>query len=78
MLSLISQAVMLLNFLLFMLVRNSNDLYEAFGFVNDKPAFLSFVLFGYLLSPVDEVRVKAAHQRTTSASADVPCNLDLI
>lgn len=53
---------MLANFMLFALMRNAPGLYEDFGFTKGRPAFISFVLFQYLVTPVDEVG-SAAHTR---------------
>lgn len=52
------QAIMLVQFGLFTLIRNSDSLYESFGFTEAKPAFIAFVLFQFILSPVDEVSAK--------------------
>eukprot|EP00879_Flechtneria_rotunda_P033237 GHRR01036789.1.p3 GENE.GHRR01036789.1~~GHRR01036789.1.p3 ORF type:complete len:127 (+),score=46.82 GHRR01036789.1:358-738(+) len=49
------QIIMLANFVLFAALRNAPGLYESFGFKDSKPAFIAFVLFQYIVSPVDEV-----------------------
>jgi hypothetical protein len=50
------QFITLANFLLFAGVRTAPGLFESFGFDKSRPAFIAFVLFQYLVSPVDEVR----------------------
>jgi STE24 endopeptidase len=62
------QFVMLCNFLLFAAVRNAPGLYESFGFTKDKPALVAFLLFNFLVSPVDEVRA-VFHACACSSSA---------
>lgn len=49
------QCIMLANFLLFAAVRNTPGLYESFGFTKDRPALVAFLLFQFLMGPVDEV-----------------------
>jgi STE24 endopeptidase len=49
------QFITLANFLLFAGVRTAPGLFESFGFDKSRPAFIAFVLFQYLVSPVDEV-----------------------
>jgi hypothetical protein len=50
------QFITLANFLLFAGVRTAPGLFQSFGFDKSRPAFIAFVLFQYLVSPVDEVR----------------------
>ena len=52
---LMGQIIMLVNFMLFTLMRNSEELYDSFGFTDARPAFIAFVLFQFVMSPVDEV-----------------------
>ena len=52
----IVQVFLLTQFLLFSLVRTSDDLYVSFGFAEDRPAFVSFVLFSFISAPLNEVR----------------------
>ena len=49
------QFILLTQFLLFSLLRTSDDLYVSFGFVEDHPAFISFVLFTFISAPLNEV-----------------------
>lgn len=49
------QFIILANFLLFAAVRNTPGLYESFGFTQDRPALVAFLLFQFLMTPVDEV-----------------------
>eukprot|EP00878_Enallax_costatus_P026201 GHUV01028086.1.p1 GENE.GHUV01028086.1~~GHUV01028086.1.p1 ORF type:complete len:396 (+),score=102.81 GHUV01028086.1:414-1601(+) len=49
------QFIMLTNFLLFAAMRNAPALYESFGFRDSRPAFIAFLLFQYVVSPMDEV-----------------------
>lgn len=51
----VSQAVMLLQFAMFTLVRNSDDMFSSFGFVGSKPVFIAFLLFNNISGPVDKV-----------------------
>lgn len=52
----LTQAVMLANFLLFAALRNTPGLYESFGFgSHDRPALVAFLLFQILVAPMDEV-----------------------
>lgn len=50
------QVIILSQFALFTLIRNSGELYTSFGFTQERPAFLAFVLFQLLVAPLDEVR----------------------
>jgi len=49
------QFILLANFLLFAAVRNTPGLYESFGFTQDRPALVAFLLFQFLMAPMDEV-----------------------
>jgi hypothetical protein len=49
------QIITLVQFLLFTLMRNSEGLYDSFGFTEARPAFIAFLLFQFVISPVDEV-----------------------
>eukprot|EP00210_Caulerpa_lentillifera_P004288 g4091.t1 len=49
------QFILLLQFVLFSFVRNSEELYESFGFIEGKPVFVSLVLFSFISSPLNEV-----------------------
>lgn len=49
------QTILLFQFVLFSFVRNSEELYESFGFVDFKPVFVSLVLFSFISSPLNEV-----------------------
>jgi hypothetical protein len=52
----ISQANILLQFLLFTYMRNSKEIYHSFGFTEVQPAFIAFAIFQFIISPMDEVR----------------------
>lgn len=49
------QFIILANFLLFAAIRNAPGLYESFGFTQDRPALVAFLLFQFLMAPMDEV-----------------------
>ena len=51
----IMQAVAFGELSLFSLVQNSGELMASFGFVDERPALIKFLLFNYLIGPVDEV-----------------------
>ena len=51
----VMQAVALGEFSLFSLVQNSPGLLASFGFLDERPALIKFMLFNYMLGPVDEV-----------------------
>jgi STE24 endopeptidase len=42
-------------FALFSVFINNRSLYEAFGFYNEKPIMIGFILFNEVLSPTDSV-----------------------
>ncbi|WIA16071.1 hypothetical protein OEZ85_012796 [Tetradesmus obliquus] len=50
-----SQFITLANFLLFAGMRTAPGLFESFGFDKSRPAFIAFVLFQFVVAPVDEV-----------------------
>lgn len=52
----IGQFNALASFGLFTLVRNSQQLFQSFGFQTQHPAFVAFILFNYISGPLDEVR----------------------
>jgi hypothetical protein len=52
-----SQFITLANFLLFAGMRTAPGLFESFGFDKSRPAFIAFVLFQFVVAPVDEVRL---------------------
>ena len=47
--------VMLFTFCLFSCFRYSAGLYRSFGFMDGRPALVSFVLFTFITPPLDEV-----------------------
>ncbi|KAG2423032.1 hypothetical protein HXX76_015548 [Chlamydomonas incerta] len=51
----VNQAVLLSQFCLFTLVRNSSALPASFGFPAPPPAFVALILFQFIVSPLDEV-----------------------
>ena len=51
----IIQFNLLTQFLLFTAIRNMPGLFESFGFVGVKPAFISFTLFSAVSAPLNEV-----------------------
>lgn len=55
------QLILLANFLLFAGMRNAPGLYESFGFTQDRPVLVAFLLFQFLVAPMDEVCGPAEH-----------------
>ncbi|RYF48269.1 MAG: hypothetical protein EOO38_10465 [Cytophagaceae bacterium] len=53
----IIQFNLMTQFLLFTFIRNAPGLFESFGFVGVKPAFIAFTLFGAVSAPLNEVRM---------------------
>lgn len=52
-----SQLVALAQLLLFTLVNTSPSLFTSFGFLpGERPALAAFILFQYVIGPLDEVR----------------------
>ncbi|KAG2434349.1 hypothetical protein HYH02_012365 [Chlamydomonas schloesseri] len=51
----VNQVVLLSQFCLFTLVRNSSALPASFGFPTPPPAFVALILFQFIVSPLDEV-----------------------
>lgn len=49
----LAQAFMLFQFAAFALLQHNSKLQKDFGFVAVQPALVQFILFGYLLSPLD-------------------------
>lgn len=49
------QVQLLLQLVLFTLFKNSEELHKSFGFEGKTSAFVGLVLFGFIMSPVDEV-----------------------
>jgi len=49
------QFVLLSQFLLFSLIWRSENLFVSFGFVEDQPAFVSFILFSFISAPMNEI-----------------------
>lgn len=50
-----NQVLVLIQFSLFMLVRNSRGLPASFGFAAPAPVFVTLVLFQFIVGPIDEV-----------------------
>lgn len=64
------QLVSLAQLSLFTLVRNAPGVFESFGFAaGERPALGAFLLFQYLIGPVDEVRGAVRVIRTKGAWA---------
>ena len=53
----IIQVNLLIQFLLFTLIRNAPGLFESFGFVDVKPVFIAFSLFSAVSAPLNEVPI---------------------
>lgn len=51
----IIQVNLLIQFLLFTVIRNAPGLFESFGFVDVKPVFIAFSLFSAVSAPLNEV-----------------------
>jgi hypothetical protein len=59
-----SQAVTLAQLLVFTAVRTTPGIFASFGFVAEQPVLAGFILFQYIIGPVDEVRRRrASHPR---------------
>lgn len=71
----LGQITILLQFALFEFM-NSPELLQSFGFV-EQPVLLSFVVFSFVISPIDEVPTNETHQShpsITSPIDKVPAN----
>ena len=53
----LGQAIALAQFGLFSAVSSNPALLASFGFRDDQPVLINLILFTYLLSPLDEVRL---------------------
>lgn len=53
----IIQFNLMTQFLLFTFIRNAPGLFESFGFLGVKPAFIAFTLFSAVSAPINEVRL---------------------
>ena len=56
----LGQAIAFAQFGLFSVVSSNPMLLASFGFTKEQPVLINFILFTYLLGPVDEVRRCAA------------------